>query len=624
MFTIFNQSLRRWKWQIIGWGSSLLVIAMYLMWLYKPMMKQQAQVKALFDAYGKEMLSFFGGTVDIFSAGGYLNFGFFSYIPVVLGILALLLGAGLVVADEEKGTLDLILAHPISRTALFWGRWLALVAALMAVLVLTWAGFAVGLPWTGLNATVWQLLLPHIALFSILLLFSSLALWLSLVLPSRTLAASVTAALLVASYLVTSLASVNAKLEPLNQFSPLKSYQGGSAINGLHIGPLLSSCGIALGFALLGWLLFLRRDIRVSGEGTWGLPRILLVLCGALWLWSGCASGPATAERNPSTGRQPSTPPANVESQEDPTIYLPLVTHQQPAPTLAGCSVFPADNIWNTPVDTLPVDPNSDVYVATIGANASVHADFGSGLWEGGPIGIPYVTVPGTQPRVPVTFDYADESDPGPYPIPPDAPIEGGAASNGDRHVLVVDRDNCVLYELYYAFPVNGGSAWTAGSGAIFDLSSHALRPASWTSADAAGLPILPGLVRYAEVAAGEIRHALRFTAPQTRRAYVWPARHYASDLTGAQYPPMGQRFRLKADFDIRGFSPEVQVILRALKTYGMMLADNGAAWYISGAPDERWDNDVLHELHQITGAAFEAVDVSALMVDANSGQVKK
>jgi hypothetical protein len=309
---------------------------------------------------------------------------------------------------------------------------------------------------------------------------------------------------------------------------------------------------------------------------------------------------------------------------EDSFVYLPLVMRPSLVPLIAGCSVFPADNIWNTPVDTLPLDVNSAAYVATIGASEPVHADFGSGLWEGGPIGIPYVDVPGTQPLVPVTFDYDGESDPGPYPVPPDAPIEGGADSDGDRHVLVVDRDNCVLYELYYAFPVNSGSAWTAGSGAIYDLSSHALRPQTWTSADAAGLPILPGLVRYEEVAAGEIRHALRFTAPDTRRDYVWPARHYASDLTEPQYPPMGQRFRLKADFDISGFSPNVQVILRALKTYGMMLADNGSSWFISGVPDERWDNDELHELHEITGAAFEAVDVSSLMIDVDSGQVKR
>jgi hypothetical protein len=294
----------------------------------------------------------------------------------------------------------------------------------------------------------------------------------------------------------------------------------------------------------------------------------------------------------------------------------------QAPPELAGCAVFPADNVWNVPVDTLPVDTNSAAYVATIGADRYVHADFGSGTWEGGPIGIPYVDVPGAQPMVAVTFDYDDESDPGPYPIPTDAPIEGGPDSHGDRHVLVLDHDNCILYEMFYAFPQADGS-WHAGSGAIFELNSNVLRPAGWTSADAAGLPILPGLVRYDEVAGGEIRHALRFTAPQTRREYIWPARHFASSLTGAEYPPMGQRFRLRADFDISGFSPEVQVILRALKKYGMILADNGSAWYISGVPDERWDNDHLHELHQVHGSDFEAVDESSLMVDPDSGQVR-
>jgi len=310
-------------------------------------------------------------------------------------------------------------------------------------------------------------------------------------------------------------------------------------------------------------------------------------------------------------------------------VYLPIILKQyanpssRGPPTLADCPLFPADSVWNTPVDALPVDARSAAYVSAIGSAAPVHADFGAGLWEGQPIGIPYVTVPGSQARVAVTFEYDDESDPGPYPIAPDAPIEGGPDSSGDRHVLVVDRDACVLYELYDGWPQDDGS-WQAGSGAVFDLRSNALRPEGWTSADAAGLPILPGLVRYEEVAAGEIRHALRFTAPQTRRAYVWPARHFASSLTGAQYPPMGQRFRLKASVDISGFSPEVQVILRALKEYGMFLADNGAAWYISGAPDERWDNDALHGLSQLRGSDFEAVDQSALMVDPDSGEAQQ
>ncbi len=272
MITVFNQALRRWKWQIVGWGSVLLITALYLMWLYKPMLAQQAQLKNLLDAYGKEMLSFFGGAVDLFSAAGYLNFGFFSYIPVAVGILALLLGAGLVAADEEKGTLDLILAHPITRTALFWGRWLALVVALGAVLLLTWLGFVLGLPLSGLDTTAGALLLPHISLFSVLILFAALALFLSLVLPSRTLAASVTGALLVASYIVTSLASVNDKLAPINNLSPLKYYQGGNAVDGLNWGYLLGTLAAALIFTVLAWLLFLRRDIRVSGEHGWTLP----------------------------------------------------------------------------------------------------------------------------------------------------------------------------------------------------------------------------------------------------------------------------------------------------------------------------------------------------------------
>jgi hypothetical protein len=283
--------------------------------------------------------------------------------------------------------------------------------------------------------------------------------------------------------------------------------------------------------------------------------------------------------------------------------------------------VFPADNIWNMPVDTLRVDGRSNTYVNTIGATATMHPDFGEGEWDGGPIGIPYMVVPGSQPKFNVSFQYDDESDAGPYPIPPDPLIEGGPDSAGDRHILMLDEDNCLLYELFYAWQDEDDGTWSAGSGAIFDLSSNALRPDTWTSADAAGLPILPGLVRYEEVAAGEITHALRFTAPQTRSSYVWPARHEASDLTGSQYPPMGQRFRLKASFDITPFSPEVQVILRALKKYGMILADNGSAWYLSGVPSEQWDNDDLHYLHNIPGSSFEAVNVSTHMVDHDSGQ---
>ncbi len=295
----------------------------------------------------------------------------------------------------------------------------------------------------------------------------------------------------------------------------------------------------------------------------------------------------------------------------------------QGAPSIAGCPIFSADNIWNTPVDMLPLDQNSDSYIDSIGRNAGVHPDFGSGMWEGAPIGIPFVTVPATQPMTPVACYYADESDPGPYPIPPNPPIEGGSDSNGDRHVLVLDRDRCMLYEIYDAWPQQNGS-WSCGSGAIYNLYSYTLRPEGWTSADAAGLPMLPGLARYDEVAAGEITHALRFTAPSTRRAYIWPARHYASSSTNPALPPMGQRFRLKAGFDISGFSPQVQVILRALKKYGMILADNGSSWYISGVPDLGWNDDALvSELRQVRGDDFEAVDVSSLMLDPNSGQVR-
>ena len=288
-----------------------------------------------------------------------------------------------------------------------------------------------------------------------------------------------------------------------------------------------------------------------------------------------------------------------------------------PAAAIDGCPLFPADNVWNARVDTLPVDPHSNDYIATIGAATGLHPDFGAD-WNGGPFGIPYTTVPGTQPPVAVTFDYADESDPGPYPIPPNAPVEGGS----DRHVLVVDRDRCKLYELWNAWPQAGGS-WHAGSGAVFDLTSNALRPEMWTSADAAGLPILPGLVRYDEVAVGAIHHALRFTAQNTQRAYVWPARHYASYSTDPVRPPMGQRFRLKASFTIpANFSPEAKVIVTALKTYGMFLADNGSNWYISGVPDSRWNDDrLVNELRQIKGSDFEAVDESGWMVDPDSGQ---
>jgi hypothetical protein len=272
------------------------------------------------------------------------------------------------------------------------------------------------------------------------------------------------------------------------------------------------------------------------------------------------------------------------------------------------CTVFPRDNPWNQRVDGLPVAANSAELVRSIGLGAYVHPDFGSGTWEGAPIGIPVVTVSRHQHRVPVSFDYADESDRGPYPIPQHAPIEGGRSSDGDRHVIVVDRARCRDYELYAAHPVNGGKRWRAGSGAIWNLRSNRLRPKQWTSADAAGLPILPGLARYEEVRRGSIDHALRFTASRTRRAYVYPARHYASSSDDPSLPPMGLRVRLKASFDVSSFPRQSRVILQALKRYGMILADNGSPWYISGSPAHGWNDDDLHQLQRVHGDAFEVV----------------
>jgi len=274
---------------------------------------------------------------------------------------------------------------------------------------------------------------------------------------------------------------------------------------------------------------------------------------------------------------------------------------------LSTLQVFPPDNPWNTDISGYPLHPDSDALIASIGLDTGLHPDFGT-VWNGAPIGIPFVVVHTDQPRVPVSFYYDDESDPGPYPIPPDAPIEGGPDSDGDRHVIAVDVDNRMLYEMFDAHPQPDGS-WQAGSGAVFDLTSNALRPAGWTSADAAGLPIFAGLVRYDEVVErGEINHALRFTVSRTRRAYIAPATHYASSDTDPALPPMGLRVRLRADFDISGYSPNVQVILRAMKTYGMFVADNGSDWYVSGAPDPRWDDDELRQLRQVKGRDFEVV----------------
>jgi hypothetical protein len=283
-------------------------------------------------------------------------------------------------------------------------------------------------------------------------------------------------------------------------------------------------------------------------------------------------------------------------------------------PALGGCEFFPENNFWNTPVDSLPTHPSSDNWVNSIGRTRGFHMDFGSGTWDGGPIGIPYNIVSGSSiTKSNVSFYYPSESDPGPYPIPSNPKIEWGS----DHHILIVDSDDCKLYEIYDAWKSNG--KWNGGSGAIWDLNTNDLRPDTWTSADAAGLPILPGLARYEEVAAGVIRHALRFTTNCTANDYIWPARHKAQSGSCAHPVPFGARFRLKADYDISGFSPQAQVILQAMKTYGIVLADNGSPWYVSGAPNPGWNNDQLRELRDLTGNDFEAVDTSSLKLNDHS-----
>ncbi len=289
-------------------------------------------------------------------------------------------------------------------------------------------------------------------------------------------------------------------------------------------------------------------------------------------------------------------------------------SYQTPTdPPTAPCEIFPADNPWNTDISAYPVHPDSDVFVASIGADDNLHPDFGT-TYAGAPNGIPYAEVDDATPDRDVSFGYADESDPGPYPIPDDPPIEGGPDGDGDRHILLLQRDECRLYELFAAHPVDDGASWRAGSGAIFDLTSNDLRPEGWTSADAAGLPIFPGLVRYDEVAAGAIPHALRFTVSRSQRGYVHPATHYASDSDDPALPPMGLRLRMKADYDCSWASAEVRTICAALKTYGMFVADNGSDWFVSGAPDDRWDDDALGDLKDVPGSAFEVVDTGPIV----------
>jgi hypothetical protein len=287
------------------------------------------------------------------------------------------------------------------------------------------------------------------------------------------------------------------------------------------------------------------------------------------------------------------------------------------SPHIGPCPVLPADNVWNTPIDTLPVDRHSKDYASSIGPTHGIHPDFGSNLNSGMPFS---ELKPGTR-RVRVDFDYREESDLGNYPIPPDAPIEGGTNSTADRHIILIDLRTCILYEIFDTHPLPDG-AWKAGSGVKIDLTDNALRPSGWTSADAAGLPVFPGLVRYDEVLTGEINHALRFTVPQTQNTFIWPARHKASKLADVTVPPMGARFRLRADFDISKFSKTNQIILRCLKRYGMFVADNGGSMFVTGVGDKRWDDSDLHKLGDVKADDFEAVDESDLQLLADSGRV--
>ncbi len=307
-----------------------------------------------------------------------------------------------------------------------------------------------------------------------------------------------------------------------------------------------------------------------------------------------------TAAPTPAPTRIPTPAPTPARTPA-PT---PVATPAPPPPPTSACPLFPSTNVWNRRVDGLPVAANSATLVATIGAGAHLHPDFGS--YAG--YGIPYNIVGSGVPKASVTFDYADESDAGPYPIPAHPKIEAGS----DRHLLIWDTAACRLYELYAATKTTTG--WQAGSGAIWDLHSNALRPDGWTSADAAGLPILPGLVRYDEVTAGAIRHAIRFTAPQTRSAHTYPARHDAGAGSGAALPPMGTRLRLRAAFDMSGFSPRMRVILTAMQRYGIILADNGSPWFFSGASDPRWNDDELNQLKALTGSDFEVVNTTGFV----------
>jgi hypothetical protein len=297
---------------------------------------------------------------------------------------------------------------------------------------------------------------------------------------------------------------------------------------------------------------------------------------------------------------------------------IPFSVFAGPDQDLGNFSVFPDDNVWKWDISNYQVHPNSANYLASVGTTTNLHPDFGT-VWNGAPIGIPYLVVTSAQPLIPIVYtDYGDESDPGPFPIPLTAPIEGGSSSTGDRHVITVDKDRKILCELYNAFPQ--AASWNASSGAKFDLTVNVDRPLGWTSADAAGLPIFPGLVRYEEVyLIKEVNHAIRMTVQNSQQAYIYPARHQAGSSANTNLSPMGLRFRMKASYDISRFSPPIQIICAAMKKHGLIVADNGSNWYISGAPDPRWNDDTLGQLKTIPGSAFEAV----LTVDAQGNPIK-
>lgn len=325
-----------------------------------------------------------------------------------------------------------------------------------------------------------------------------------------------------------------------------------------------------------------------------------MVLLAATCAWCGRAGGQAA--------------PGQMEVDKRRASTIPALGLDAP---LNGKQVFPATDAWNTDISKFPVDPNSANLIASIGLNTGLHPDFGT-VYNGAPSGIPYIVVAGSQAKVPINFTaYGDESDKGPYPVPADAPVEGGPNSNGDRHVLVIDRDNWILYEMDRAFLVKKTKSWNCDCGAIFDLKKNSVqRTPGFTSADAAGLPIFPGLVRYDEAVERQaINHALRFTVQHSRHAYVSPALHFASSSNNVNYPPMGMRVRLKGNFNVSGFPAEIQVMLNAMKKYGMIVADNGSNWFVSGAPDPRWNDDNLHTLGRVKGGDFEVLKMGTVVI---------